>query len=148
MSIPSGSAAQSTRENPFDQIQRAAELFGAGKRDEATYLYYVAQLRVRIYLEARPDLDPSGEPALAGALFDVVGRPINEWAFGDVDAVIAVMDRVLAWHAANDDQVTPKASNAQAHLTIVEGLRSFRDQIAADPEGIRAQRRANGLPNR
>ncbi|MEM1376555.1 MAG: hypothetical protein AAGG69_04120 [Pseudomonadota bacterium] len=143
-----GAQAQSTRENPFDQIQRAAELFGAGQRDEATYLYYVAQLRTRIYLEARPNLDPSGEPALAGALFGVVGRPINEWAFGDVDAVIVTMDRVLAWHAANDDEITPKATNAAAHRTIVDGLRSFRNQIAADPDRIRAQRRANGLENR
>ncbi|MEL6919680.1 MAG: hypothetical protein AAFO77_01460 [Pseudomonadota bacterium] len=143
-----GAKAQSVSENPFDQIQRAAELFGAGQRDEAAYLYYIAQLRVRIYIEARPDLPPSGAPALAGSLFEVVGRPINEWIGGDVDEWVSIMDRVLAWHAANDDAITPKATYGDAHRTIVSGLRSFRNQVDGDRESIRAQREANGLPNR
>src|SRR5215510_15118295 len=74
----------------------ARKLFETGQRDEATFWYYAGQLRYRFYLKATPGLDPSGDPALFGSLSEVIGQPINEWAFGDLDALRATLDRVLA----------------------------------------------------
>ena len=51
-------------------------------------------------------LRPDADPALFASLSEVVGRPINEYAFGDIPALAATIDRVLAWHAANDDPFT------------------------------------------
>ena len=146
--FPIKASAQSTSDHPVTQIEQAYKLFQSGRRDEAVYLYYVGQLRMRIHLTARPDLDPSGEPALAAALFHTVGTPINEWAWGDIDDLVATIDRVLAWHEANGDSFTPKARFPRAHRSIVRGLRDLRDYADENRDEIRTQRAANGLENR
>ena len=145
---PIGAFAQSTAVHPIEQIQRAAQLFERGQREEAVYLYYVGQLRLRIYLMARPNLPPDGEPALAASLFEAVGRPINEWAAGDIDQLVATLDRVIDWHAAHDDQLTPKARHRRAHRHNVSGLRDLKNHFDQNRAMVRQQRQANGLENR
>ena len=53
----------------------------------------------RVYDE-RLQLNPGAE-TLLGALQEVVGRPLNEWAGGNPDVWIATIDEALAWDAAN-----------------------------------------------
>lgn len=134
--------------HPLLDYQRAIALFGNGKRDEATYWFYRGQMRFRIHLAARPGMPQDGDPALFASLSDMVERPVNEWAFGDVAGVAAILGRVLAWHAANDDAFTPKAQFPVAHAQVRAGLESFRASILADRGSIRAERTRNGLPNR
>src|SRR4030095_3345483 len=62
----------------------ASKLFGDGKKDEAVFWFYAGQLRYRFYLKANPGLNPSGDPALFASLSETVGRPVNEYAFGDI----------------------------------------------------------------
>jgi hypothetical protein len=134
--------------HPADDYKHAMALFKAGQRDEAVYVFYRGQLRYRIYLRAHPNLKPDGDPALFASLNEIVGRPINEYAFGDIPALAETIDRVLAWEAANDDPYTPKAQYAAAHAEVSAGLQSLRNQIVQQREQIRAQRRAANLPNR
>lgn len=140
--LPAAAQAQDPVAHPAQTMQDAAAVFAAGKQEEGTYLFYVAQLRWRARLLADPD--PSGEGAAFGALFEAVGPPINEWAFGDIPALAATMDRVLAWDAAHPDLATPGPARAESRA----GLASLRDQILAEEASIRAEREANGLPNR
>ena len=128
--------------------RRASELFGAGRREEASYWFYRGQFRYRVHLEARPSLDPSGDPALFASLNETLGRPINEWAFGDLPALAATLDRVLEWQAANDDAFTPKAEFVAAHEEVRAGLEALKAHVLAERDAIQAQRKANGLPNR
>lgn len=134
--------------SPLEDYERTAELLRAGRPDAATYWFYRAQLRARIHLFAHPDLPPDGLPALAASFNDVLGTPVNEYAFGDVPALVAVIDRVLAWQAANDDPFTPKSRYAAAHQRIRAGLVGLRNQVLSDQDQIRTKRRQNGLPNR
>ena len=145
---PSATAESLTAGHPAEDYRRAADAFRAGRRDEATYLFYQGQFRYRVHLKARPGLQPDGDPALFASLNEALGRPINEWAFGDVPSLAATIDRVLAWQAANEDPFTPKASFAAAHAEVRSGLASLKAQVMAERDTIKAQRRANGLPNR
>lgn len=138
--------AQAT--HPAEDYRAAAALFSAGRRDEATYRFYRGQYRFRVYLRARPNLPPSGEPALFASLGETVGRPINEWAFGDIPALVAILDRVIAAAAAEDDPLTPKAEFRAAHAATLTGLRSLRSTTLARQAEIRRTRERNGLPNR
>jgi hypothetical protein len=151
MGLAGAAAAQSVpddHEHPAGDYRHAATLFEAGRRDEAVCWFYRGQLRARIHLLARHDLPPDRDPAVFASLNEVVGRPINEYAFGDIAALLAVIDQVLAWHAANDDRFTPKARFAAAHEQVTAGLVRLRAQTLAQQASIVAQRRANGLPNR
>lgn len=134
--------------SPADDYQKTAELLRAGRPDLATYWFYRAQLRARIHLLAHPELPPDGLPALLASYYDLLGRPVNQYAFGDIPALVAVMDRVLAWHDAYDDPFTPKRRYAAAHERIRAGLVGLRNQTLSEQDRIREQRRQNGLPNR
>ena len=126
----------------------AAKLFAAGRRDEATRFFYIAQLRAKYELATSPDQPPDGAPALYAALQDTIGRPINEWAFGNVLGVTARMQEALDWDAAQANAVTPKNKDPAALADIRAGLAKFRLQELADAENIRRERLAHGLANR
>jgi hypothetical protein len=71
-------------------------LFGsgaAGKRDEAVFWFYAGQLRYRVYLLVNKDkLEPSGDPAVFASLSEEIGRPLNEYAFGDIPQLAKTID--------------------------------------------------------
>lgn len=135
--------------HPADDYNQAVAVFDAGDRVTAGCLFYRGQYRFRVHLEARPDLEPSGDPALMASLNDVVGREINEWLGGDMADLLAAVDCAVAWAEANDDPLTPKARFGEAHEVVLAGLLDLRDTFAAtDLAEWRAQRAENGLPNR
>jgi len=85
---------------------------------------------------------------LFGSLNTVVGKIVNEWAFGDIPFVVGTLDEILAWHAANDDELTPKAQYMQAHQKQAKGMQKLRDSTADSADEIRKSRSQNGLENR
>src|SRR5690349_19842431 len=67
--------------HPATYYMLAGRLFKDGDKDEAVFWFYLGQLRYRFHLAVATNLDPSGDPALFGSLSEVVGRPLNEYAF-------------------------------------------------------------------
>jgi hypothetical protein len=126
----------------------AGKLFGAGSRDEAVFWFYAGQLRYRFHLAANPSLPPSGDPALFASLSDVLGTPINEYAFGDLSQLTATIDKVLAWDERTDNGFTSKTASAAAWKDIRGGLVKMQEYVQTNGDQIRAQRKQNGLENR
>ena len=147
VSIPTD-AATLAGQHPAEYYRRAAQLFGTGKKDDAVFVFYLGQLRYRAHLAARRDLKPDADPALFASLSEVVGRPINEYAFGDIPALARTIDAVLAYDRDNPDRFTPPANFAQAYAGVRDGLASMRTQMLADADKIRTTRRSKGLENR
>ncbi len=143
-----GVAAHFAGKHPAAYYQEAANLFRIGRRDEAVFLFYLGQLRYRSHLRARPNLPPGGDAALFASLSESVGRPINEYAFGDIPALERALTQVLAFDLAYPDTFTAPAEFPDAVRVNREGLDMLRRRIVADADKIREQRRANGLPNR
>lgn len=133
---------------PVGLYTLAAKLFAEGQRDEATRWLYVAQIRARFHLAVSPGLRPDAEPAIYAALNEDVGRPINEWAFGDVEAAAARMQKALDWDAAHRDGFTPKNGREAALERVRGGLVRLRTQVLAEKDDMRRERHANGLENR
>lgn len=138
----------STDQHPILEYQTTLALLRDKKYEEATYCFYRGQLRWRIHLSARPDLNPSGDPTLFGSFNALVGKIVNEWAFSYIPLVVSTMDEVLAWHAANDDELTPKATFSHAHKSQVAGMQRLRDSTVETADDIRKTRTQNGLENR
>jgi hypothetical protein len=126
----------------------AGKLFADGSRDKAVFWFYAGQLRYRFHLAANPDLDKSGDPALFGSLSEVVGRPINEYAFGDIDGLLTTIDKVLAWDQRTDNGFTSKTAHAAEWQSIRDGLVKMREMLPSRAAEIRATREKNGLENR
>lgn len=134
--------------HPAEDYKRAANLFRAGRQDDAVYWFFHGQYRYRAHLIARPALPRDGDPALFASLSQSIGKPINEYAFGDIPRLLQTLDRVIAEAQSQDDAFTPKSEFAAAHQRTLAGLISMRDEIDRTRDQIRAQRTKNGLPNR
>jgi hypothetical protein len=77
----------------------AAVLFAAGRRDEAAFWFYAAQLRARF--DANRCADPTAAAAVA-VLTRHYGPQINRHAFADPARLRATVERVVGW-----DRATP-----------------------------------------
>ncbi len=135
-------------EHPLNLFILAIRKFEAGEQEEAVRWLYVAQIRTRFRLAVTPDLDPSEEPALAGSFMEVIGRPINEWAGGDVDLWTRQMQAALDWDEANENAFTSKSEHPEELETVRAGLAELIVSTRAARDNIRAAREANGLENR
>ena len=127
----------------------AKKLFAAGQKDDAVFWFYAGQLRYRVYLAVNKDkLDPSGDPAVFSALSEEIGRPINEYAFGDIPQLAKTIDAVVAWDQSHNNALTPREKHKSQYDEIVSGLTQMRDQLVQQADSIRKTRTTNGLPNR
>ena len=135
-------------QHPATYYILAQKLFESGKKDEAVFWFYAGQLRYRFHLLANPNLEPSGDPALFASFSEVIGRPINEYAFGDLKALDATLEKVLAWDEETANGFTSTKAHKAEWLKTRDGLKGMRKQVADNGDSIRAQRKANGLPNR
>ena len=126
----------------------AGKLFAAGRRDEAVFWFYAGQLRYRFHIAASPNLPPDGDPALFASFSEVIGRPINEYAFGDLAQLTATIDKVLGWDERTDNTFTSKTAKAASWKEIRDGLVRMKEYVKTNGDEIRAQRTQNGLENR
>lgn len=131
--------------HPAAYFVLATKLFEAGKYDDATFWFYVGQIRYRAHLLSKPNLDPSGDPALFSSLFATIGPFINGYAFGDIPQLLKTIDRALEWDAKHPDELTPKSPKRDE---VRDGLVKLKSQIASQRDEIRATRKKNGLENR
>lgn len=69
-------------------------LFEAGRKDEAAFWFYAGQLRARF--DANRCADLSARSAVA-VLNDRYGGPINRYTFQDPEALVALVETVVAW---------------------------------------------------
>jgi hypothetical protein len=146
-SVPPAAAALNGQ-HPAAYYRKAAEMFQSGQKDDAVFVFYLGQLRYRTHLRARPDLKPDGDPALFGSLSEVVGKPVNEYAFGDLPKLDETLKAVLAYDRQNPDSFTSAVQFPSVHAQQREGMDSMRRQIVARADDIRRQRTSNGLENR
>lgn len=135
-------------QHPSEYYRRTAALLRDGRNDDAVFVFYLGQLRYRAHLLARPGLRPDGDPALFASLSQMVGRPVNEYAFGDIPALVRTIDAVLTYDLANPDRFTSPSEFPQACASVREGLIAMRAKVLADADSIRAKRKENGLENR
>jgi hypothetical protein len=131
-------------EHPLAAFELSKRLWEAGRKDEAVFFFYLGQLRFRAHLLANRNGDPTGGRALFEALMSTMGPPINQYAFGDIPALLATIDRVIAW----DDGHADDYASMKARDEVNAGLKKMRDDVIARQDEIRRTRSEKGLPNR
>lgn len=144
---PAQIIAQAERVRPATLYILATKLMGEGRMDDAVRWFYIGQLRYRFHLASRP-ATLANDQSLFSALSESVGRPINEYAFGDVDAAVAQIDAALAWDAAHPNSFTSKERYSGELAEVRTGLQKLRDDMVARRDEIREARTRNGLENR
>ena len=140
--------ASAAQMHPAGYFALADRLFRDGRREDAARWLYVGQIRYRFHLAANPGAPQSGDPALFASLMESVGRPINEYAGGNVDGWLAAIDAALAWDAANPNGFTSKSAHAGELAATRSGLVGLRRSLDSQRADIARTRAANGLENR
>ena len=135
-------------QHPAEYYKRAGELFKAGKKDDAVFVFYLGQLRYRTFLLAKPGADPTGDPAIFASLSQVTGKPINQYAFGDIPGLAKTINAVLAYDTAHPDTFTSPTEFAKIHADVRNGLTAMKTKMLAETDRIKADRTKNGLENR
>lgn len=140
--------ASVTNEHPSAYYILSSKLFDTGQHDEAVFWFYAGQLRYRTHLVCNPDLPADADPALFGALSEVIGAEINAYAFGDLAMLEETIDKVIAWDNDTPNKFTNVRDCADAYHAILQGLKELKTYVIENAEEVRAQRAANGLENR
>ena len=119
-----------TEQHPLVEYETTIALLEKREFDEAVYCFYRGQLRYRIHLAARPDLDPSADPALFGSLNGFIGAMVNGHAQRDLPSLVETIAEVLNWHESSNDLFTPKDQFPEAHEQQREGLKRLQEKFA------------------
>jgi len=93
-------------------------------------------------------LEPSGDPAVFASLSEEIGRPLNEYAFGDIPQLAKTIDAVLAWDRSHSNALTPREKYRSEYDQVAAGLTHMRNEVVRNADSIRKTRAANGLENR
>lgn len=120
---------------PLDLFTPAAVLFIHGRKDDAVFWFYAAQLRSRYQLV----FETGNRPELLAAMLRSTGPAINNYAYQDVDKLIRTLDRVFAW-----DEVTPNplryknvsAESAEAVDQVYEGFRALQAKLGVQKDEV------------
>ncbi len=151
---------QSWNSLQFPEMYVAAiRLYDLGFRNEATYWFYSAQYRGRLLasLVDREKMGSIGAPAFelvqaANAFQQLVGPYINGYAFGDVDRLVQIVERVQKENKTVPDvekiypKVTfkPRSEWDAGNSGLNEGLTKFLAMLKEQKAALKKQRTDNG----
>ncbi|MCQ8278393.1 hypothetical protein NFI95_08000 [Acetobacteraceae bacterium KSS8] len=139
---------------PFAYAQLITWLWGQGRREQATFWFYVMQARTRPWAQADHDGEGDGAAALRASLNDQLGQVINGWVASDPAAWKRIVERALSYEAhlplnpARPDGMTEPAWLALVAKERAEYASGAHTLFAGlDPAAVAAQRRKAGLYN-
>lgn len=104
--------------NPPVLYTLSRELFLQGDKDEATFWFYVAQLRARY--DANLCMDNSAKQAVS-VLNNEYGPDINEYAFQDIDKLEKTVNRVVDFVRTNDENYDHRWINLHGMWAVLAG---------------------------
>ncbi|HEY6327375.1 MAG TPA: hypothetical protein VIW73_12795 [Candidatus Cybelea sp.] len=141
----------------------AIRLYDLGYRNEATYWFYTAQYKGRLFglLVDQKKLGDMGDPGFElyhaqAAFFAVVGPSINGYAFGDIDSLISIIRRVQSENTSVPDvqraypgvAFVPKRQWQNVNARLNSGLGKMAGQLPNQKSQIAQQRLQNGTQSR
>lgn len=113
---------------PLQLFFPAAILFQNGKKDEAVFWFYAAELRVRYQLA----FEKGDRSKMLSIMQMTVGPPINNYAFQDVVRLDRIIDKVILWDKTAPNPLRSKAQpkDIEAKLEkIYAGLRDLKAKL-------------------
>jgi hypothetical protein len=130
--------------SPTTYFALATELFRSGRRDDATFWYYVGEVRYRFLVLAKAKgAELSEEQAHFWLLSQSVGQSIYEKADQHSAALMRSIDRALEWDLQQPNGYTSKSEFRSEHERARQEMLALRERIKIDPNSLKV-RRANG----
>lgn len=132
--------APETLKEPLELFSPVIILFQQGKKDEAVFWFYAAQLRTRYQLV----FEKGDRGQLLTIMMMTIGVPINNYAFQDTANFLRILDRVLEWDQTTPnpfrDQPKSELANQQVEK-IYSGLTDLKAKLIAEKADIEGKAR-------
>ena len=129
-----------TLKEPLELFSPAFVLFLNGKKDDAVFWFYAAQLRVRYQLV----FEKGDRGQLLSVMMMTMGPTINNYAFQDISNLDRILDRVLEWDRKTPnpfyDRVRSKEDDKQLEH-IYSGFRDLQAKIVAEKDDLEQKAR-------
>jgi len=111
-----------------DNLDSIAMLAVRYKYNEAAFLYYVWDLRIRYSVLADVKLkDDKTAGALLASFEYIYGEMLNPFLHANIDNYVSILRSSVAWFDKNDSQAPPRSKNPEAYKQQIE---SFNKMIA------------------
>jgi tetratricopeptide (TPR) repeat protein len=126
---------------PLELFSPAAVLFQQGKKDDAVFWFYAAQLRTRYQLV----FEKGDRGQLLSIMMMTVGVPINNYALQDVSNLHKILDRVLEWdkRTPNPFRNKPRTEETDKQIEkIYAGLEKLKAKLIAEKSELESKARA------
>lgn len=125
---------------PIMLFPAAAALFQNGKKDEAVFWFYAAQLRTRYQLA----FEKGDRGQLLTIMMMTVGQAVNNYAMQNTSNLNRILDRVLEW-----DKITPNPFNDRTRSESIDkqieqvysGLRDLKSKIFSEKDDLERKAR-------
>lgn len=125
---------------PLELFNPALVLFLHGKKDDAVFWFYAAQLRVRYQLA----FEKGDRGQLLAIMLMTVGQIINNYAFQDVSNFGRILDRVLEWDKKAPNPFHDKARSESIDKQIEQvysGFRELKAKLVAEKDDMERKAR-------
>lgn len=107
------------RYNPAVLYVLSGEFFRTGKKDEAMYWFYLAQLRARY--DANRCADNTAKQGV-DILANIFGPDINQYAFQNIDLLKTTVERVVEFVRTNDEDYDQRWLNLHGTWAVTASL--------------------------
>jgi hypothetical protein len=112
-----------TLKEPLELFSPALVLFLHGKKDDAVFWFYAAQLRVRYQLV----FEKGDRGQLLSVMMMTTGPAINNYAFQDISNLNRTLDRVLEWDKKTPNPFREKTRSEGDDKQIEQVYSGFRE---------------------
>jgi hypothetical protein len=132
---------------PATYFALATELFRNGQKDDASFWYYIGEVRYRFLVLAKAKgSEISEEQAHFWFLSESVGQSIYENADQRSATLMRAIDRALEWDLQQPNGYTSKSAFRAEHERARQELLALRERIKDDPSSLKGSRgRGRGL---
>ena len=129
--------------SPATYFALATELYRNGQKDDASFWYYVGEVRYRFLVLAKAKGSGlSEEQAHFWFLSESVGRSIYEKADQHSAALMRAIDRALEWDLQQPNGYTSKSEFRTEHERARQEMLALRERIKIDPSSLKGRRAA------
>lgn len=128
--------------DPYNLYGISSVFFQHGKKDEAVFWFYAAQLRERYQWCYEKNNEHERMPFPSPEMF--LGPAINRYAFRDTVKLRRIIDQVLAWDAkTSNPKRTEKRTETidQRIMQLYAGYQEFKAWLIADKEKLEQKTR-------
>jgi len=110
------------KRRPVDYFEKAAEFMELGKYNDASFLYYLGDLRYRYYNSVNPKYSKSNDGALLASLNYALGEPIGYYLRSNVDNFVGILKKCSDYHSTNDYEFFSKKKDPSKYQEQADKL--------------------------